>query len=90
LRSRTQTVALDELQARTGELWGKPAVWSIIPAAKAYMGPLPPGQSGLEFTTHVAPASPNVPAGCDVYWYAGLTPGTKMNDQGFAVMPSRW
>jgi len=42
----------------SGELWGAPPrniFASDIPAAKAYVGPLPPGAKGFEFYTTVAP-----------------------------------
>jgi RHS repeat-associated protein len=43
---------------------------SPIPSAKAFPGPLPPGQSGVEFKTSVCPSSD----GPIVYWHLG-SPG---------------
>lgn len=43
---------------------------SPIPSAKAFPGPLPPGQSGIEFKTSVCPSSD----GPIVYWHLG-SPG---------------
>lgn len=51
----TQTAADAAQQQASGELWGYPAIYSNIPAVKAYAGPLPPGERGIEFTTTEAP-----------------------------------
>jgi hypothetical protein len=45
------------MQAETGEIFGRAARWSIIPAVKAYRGPLPVSARGTLFTTAVAPHS---------------------------------
>ncbi len=59
LASPTQTAADAALQERTGEIWGRPSLWSDIPKVKAYDGPLPSGKAGVEFRT----ASPPDPGG---------------------------
>ena len=51
--SPTQTVADAALQQATSEVWGRAAFGSTIPKVKAYTGPLPEGQRGIEFTTDV-------------------------------------
>ncbi len=51
----TQTAADAALQQSTGEIWGRPSLWSNIPKVKAYSGPLPNGKAGIEFRTTVPP-----------------------------------
>lgn len=53
--SSTQTPADAALQEATGELWGRAPRASYIPAVKAYLGPLPPGVRGIEFTADIEP-----------------------------------
>jgi len=48
-----------------------------MPAAKAYLGPLPAGVVGIEFTTSVAPESNGHPFAA--MWYE-RTPGTAVRD----------
>jgi hypothetical protein len=55
LESPTQTPADAARQQATGEIWGRPAQWSLIPKVKAYRGPLPAGARGIEFVTDVPP-----------------------------------
>jgi hypothetical protein len=61
--SPTQTVEDIEKQIESLEIWGQPAqnfYQSNIPKVKAFVGNLPPGQKGIEFTTDVSP-DPNTP-----------------------------
>lgn len=61
---RLQTGPALRLIAQSGELWGQPAqniFRSDIPKVKAYLGPLPEGASGVEFTADVAPDPGSVP-----------------------------
>ena len=62
LRSPTQTDEDADLQAATSELWGRPRQFSDIPQVQAWVGPLPEGESGVEFTTAVPP-DPFLPPG---------------------------
>lgn len=77
------------LQEQSGELWGTGARPNGLPCAKAYLGPLPDGVAGVEFTTDVAPHPTNHPF--EARWY-GTTPGveTRYIDQTeYAVVPIR-
>jgi hypothetical protein len=42
-------------QEKSLEIWGRPARGSDQPKVKAYVGSLPPGKRGVEFTTDVEP-----------------------------------
>ena len=51
------------MQLKSREIWGKAAqnvYQSDIPKVKAYVGKLPQGKAGIEFTTDVPP-DPNTP-----------------------------
>lgn len=82
-----QTPAVARMQAQSGEVWGQPARWSSIPSVKAYFGPLPNGQRGIEFTTPV-PHDPRYSYPFEARWYYPHTPGVTLNNQGFAVIPA--
>lgn len=61
--SPSQTTEDLEKQIQSLEIWGQPArnfYQSSIPKVKAFVGNLPPGKKGLEFTTNVPP-DPNTP-----------------------------
>ena len=53
---------------------------SPIPSAKAFRGPLPPNEGGIEFTTNIKPSSQSPLLGGVCYWHAGI--------QGVIVDPS--
>jgi hypothetical protein len=58
--SPSQAAPLAALQERTGEIWGSynrdvMGGRSPFPSVDAYVGPLPPGVRGIEFTTDVPP-----------------------------------
>lgn len=58
--SSSQTPSVAALQQRTGEIWGSynrdlMGGRSPIPSVDAYVGPLPDGIRGIEFTTDVPP-----------------------------------
>ena len=55
----------------TGKVGGRPAWHSDIPKVKAFVGPLPPGRSGIEFTTEIVPDE-GCPPG-HAYWSEGRT-----------------
>src|SRR5688500_1649197 len=75
--STTQPSHVAKRQEETGEIWGKPARWSDIPKVKAYTGPLPDGQSGIEFVTDVPPDVGSAPG--EATW-AGPRPGVRIED----------
>ena len=62
---RIQDAQLNEAMQQEGRVSGK-APRNIFagawPKVKAYVGPLPSGQTGIEFSTHVQP-DPNTPPG---------------------------
>lgn len=61
---RFQTAELNELMEQTGRVAGRPMRnigVGLIPRVKAHIGPLPPGRSGIEFTTSVEPDSGSPP-----------------------------
>jgi len=75
--SSTQTKADSELQVRTGMVCGRGARqagggFSPLAAAKAFLGPLPPSESGIEFTTNIRPSSASPYLGGPCYWHAGV------------------
>jgi hypothetical protein len=53
-------------QEKSLEIWGRPARGSDQPKVKAYVGSLPLGKRGIEFTTDVEP-DPNTPPGL-AFW----------------------
>ncbi len=73
----------------SGELWGRPPrgiFASDIPAAKAFPGPLPPGERGFEFTTSVAPDDSGVGFLSGIKW-TGPRPGVKVDPYSWAKIP---
>lgn len=65
----TQTQKHDQLQIDTGMLWGTTPRGGKGPTAQAYFGPLPSGQSGIEFVTPVKPHQMNLPNHHGANWY---------------------
>ena len=57
LLSDTQAPDTMVKQLLSGEAWGKPARFGADPAAKAYRGPLRPGDEGFEFWAFGPPDS---------------------------------
>jgi len=55
LESETQTAQVALKQQQQGEIWGAPAWGSETPKVKAYVGELPDGKNGVEFTTDTPP-----------------------------------
>ena len=60
LKSSTQTNEVAKLQVQSQEIWGKARRGSDIPQVQAYVGELPIGELGIEFTT-TTPPDDNVP-----------------------------
>jgi hypothetical protein len=83
--NRTQTFADAAKVALSAELWGRPRRNGLVPRVKAYLGPLPSGASGIEFSTEVA-ADPSTPPKT-AYWTVGR-PGVR-SDGEFAKIPVR-
>jgi hypothetical protein len=76
-KSPTQTYRVAQRQIESGELWGRAPRYGIIPAVKAYDGPLPEGVEGIEFTTEVLPdpgCAPGLPT------WRGPRPGVRVQD----------
>lgn len=76
--SPSQTAAIAAQQQATGEMWGRAPRGSDVPAVQAYVGPLPFGIRGVEFTTDVLP-DPGSPPG-QAYW-RGPRPGVVVEDE---------
>mmetsp|Transcript_8267 Transcript_8267/g.23778 ORF Transcript_8267/g.23778 Transcript_8267/m.23778 type:complete len:136 (+) Transcript_8267:62-469(+) len=55
VKSPTQSDETAQLQAESGEMWGRPRQFSDIPQVQAYTGKLDPDTEGIEFLTSVAP-----------------------------------
>jgi hypothetical protein len=85
LRSPTQTTKDDQIQVGTMKICGKSAWGSHIPTVKAYPGHLPPADSGIEFSTPVAP-TPGSSTPSMVKWYQG-TPGVISGGPGLVCIP---
>ena len=71
-QSPSQPSSLGALQQRTGEIWGSynrdmMGGRSPFPSVDAYVGPLPDGERGIEFTTDVPPDRDTPP------WFARWT-----------------
>lgn len=77
LESPTQTAGDAQLQEASCELWGRAPRGSDRPAEKAYIGPLPVGRRGIEFSTNVEP-DPNKAPG-QAFW-RGPRAGVKIED----------
>lgn len=55
---RFQSAEVNDVVKASGKLWGQPPdhiARSNIPKVKAFIGQLPPGSAGIEFTTDVEP-----------------------------------
>lgn len=69
---RIQSAADNELVERSGRLWGRPATnihQTLFPSVKAWVGPLPKGERGIEFFTSVPPSRSSTPG--KALWYRG-------------------
>ena len=68
------------MQEASGEIWGRPPIFSPRPMVQAYGGPLPEGVRGVEFDADVLPDRGGKPA---LPTWSGLRPGVVVED-GFA------
>ena len=69
LQTPTQTDVDLKMQIESLEIWGKAATnvyQSDIPKVKAYVGTIPSGKTGIEFTTDIPP-DPSTPPHL-AYW----------------------
>lgn len=76
----TQTEADIQMQLESLEIWGQAAqnvYQSDIPKVKAYVGKIPPGKAGIEFTTDVLP-DPNTPP--HLATWSGDRPGVRTEE----------
>src|SRR5437588_1128825 len=84
LESPTQTKEDAVQQVQSGEIWGRPGRGSDILAVKAYRGPLPHVERGVQFTTSVKPQTGSG-SPLEARWYYPDTPGVllraKQNEQ---------
>jgi hypothetical protein len=55
LESDTQTPEDAARQEASGEIWGRIGLGNRGPKVKAYNGPLPDGDRGIEFETQITP-----------------------------------
>lgn len=76
LESPTQTAADARAQQVSGEIWGKAPRFSTLPKVKAYVGPLPAGARGVEFSASVPP-DPGCPPG-QAFWGTS-NPGVRVD-----------
>ena len=83
LESPTQPPNIVFVQQRTGTIRRYPAMGSFIPKVKAYVGSLPEGARGIEFTTDVPPDDGCVPS---LPMWSGPRSGVRIatDDQGRA------
>lgn len=83
--SSSQTQEDIAKQIETLEIWGQPArnfYQSNIPKVKAFVGHLPTGKEGIEFTTNIPP-DPNTPPNWATW--SGNRPGVRTED-GYAKL----
>ena len=81
LVSSSQTLEDIKKQIESLEIWGKAphnVYKSDIPKVKAFIGKLPKGKKGIEFTTDVPP-DPNTPP--YLATWSGNRPGVKTQDE---------
>jgi hypothetical protein len=72
LESPSQSLQTAIYQAHSRQVWGAPARGSLLPSVKAYIGPLPKNQCGIEFETDIAPNVGSTPTVAK--WYLGVQP----------------
>ena len=86
IKSPSQTDETCRLQVASQEIWGKPShnvYQSDIPKAKAYRGPLPDGEQGIEFTTDIPTDKGNPPS---LATWSGTREDVRLED-GYAKIP---
>ena len=85
----TQKPSHDQDQIDSGMLWGRTPRGGKCPTAQAYVGPLPTGQSGIEFMTSIKPHQTGLPNGQGANWYfddTAFTGKITHNGQDYAVI----
>ena len=78
LASSTQTAEHAAMQEQSGELWGRTDRGGHRPSVDAYMGALPRGARGIEFTTSTPP-DPGTPP--QLARWTGPRPGVIVDDE---------
>ncbi|NUZ05500.1 hypothetical protein [Piscinibacter koreensis] len=86
-----QDLGVMVLQLNSGQVWGQAPNGGAIAAVKAYYGPLPPNQDGVEFETPLPPSYRVPMLGCLQMWsaqsgHAVLVPA----NPNFAMIPVRF
>lgn len=91
--NNTQTKAVADMQIATGTMCGTGSRqagggFSPIPSAKAFFGPLPATERGIEFTTNIPPTSKVTLQGMPCYWHEG-TQGVRLHpdDSDYVCIP---
>lgn len=82
LESPTQTADTAKLQEQSGEIWGRTPQGGREPAVQAYLGPLPPGKRGIEFTTGIPPNPGSPPR---IKYWSGPRSGVRV-EEGYAII----
>jgi len=91
--NNTQSKAVADMQVATGMVCGAGARQSgggisPIASAKAFFGPLPATERGIEFTTNIVPSSRQTMPGLPCYWHMGtmgVNPHPRSSD--YACIP---
>ena len=89
-RSPTQRLDHDTLQTSNGMLLGRTPRGGKGQTVQAYVGPLPAGESGIEFLTPVWPHQIGLPTNFGANWYfddTAFTGRIYINDEPFAGIP---
>ena len=86
----TQTLQTAVLQVNSREVWGRARQQGRFPAVKAYLGPLPATDDGIEFETEVVPSSGgSAPRKTQVWYLADGHARAHPSDPSFAVLDVR-
>src|ERR1700683_2574632 len=86
----SQTFAIGQLQQISGRILGKAANYGSKPCVKAYIGILPIGASGIEFTT-IVPHAPRFSTPWRANWFYPATPGVgliRISQDDYAWIPA--
>lgn len=83
VQSPSQSASVAKLQEKSGKVWGQPARYSALPSVKAFRGPLPAGERGIEFWTTIPPHSGTHPD--RVFWYEGDNGVVKERDDFVSI-----
>ena len=84
IESPTQTVRTAFSQRHSGEVWGRTPRGGHRPVVQAYLGPLPAGRDGIEFTARVPPG-PLAPPG-HAEWREPVVPTRWVSGTEYAIL----